>query len=231
MKKSLVSLALLSLLSASHSFANVSINVGAIGVMPNDSSSSLDVVESVAGLTPNSTQVHVNDNVQLGLTIDYAINDQWTLELIAATPFEHNVRVEGSAINGLAIGKTKHLPPTFMVQYHFPIEGSVKPFVGLGVNYTTFFDESASPELAGALTSLGVMQTGDKLDLALSDSWGAAAQIGVNIELTERVGIHVMASKMKIDTTGRVKLNGNSIQNVDVKIDPLVAMIGVRFAL
>lgn len=213
------------------SASNFSVNFGAIAVMPNDSSSSLNVVEQVAELASGSTQAHVNDNVQLGLSIDYAIAPNWSLELIAATPFTHDIQVRGSAINGLSIGKTKHLPPTLLLQYHFDWHETIKPFIGLGVNYTVFFDEETSEDLASALTALNVMQTGDKLGLSLSDSWGIAAQVGVNMQLTEKLGLHLSASKMKIDTRAQVKLNGTSIQKVDVTLDPLVTMVGLRFTL
>jgi len=36
---------------------------------------------------------------------------------------------------------------------------------------------------------------------------------------------------MDIDTTGRVQVNGNTIQSVDVSIDPYVAMVGLRWML
>ena len=135
-------------LSAVPAFANISVNVGAITVAPNDSSSTLNVVESVAGLPAGSTQVSVNNNTQLGLTIDYKINNNWTAELIAATPFSHDVKVKGSAIDGLDVGSTKHLPPTLVAQYHFDMGNSnIDPFVGVGLNYTKFFSASASNTL------------------------------------------------------------------------------------
>ncbi|MBU2428520.1 MAG: OmpW family protein, partial [Gammaproteobacteria bacterium] len=115
---SMLALAIGTMTSAS-ALANISVNVGAIQVAPNDSSSSLNVVEQVAGLPAGSTAVGVNNNTQLGLTIDYKIDNNWTMELIAATPFSHDITVKGSAIDGLDIGNTKHLPPTLLAQYHF----------------------------------------------------------------------------------------------------------------
>lgn len=232
MKYSLSAFALIASLAAVPASAEFAINVGAIGVYPDDSSSSLSTVESVAGLPAGSTQVAVDSNVQLGLTIDYIINKNWTVELVAATPFSHDITVKGSAIDGLKIGDTKHLPPTLLLQYHFDVGNeAISPFIGLGVNYTAFFDEKVSSELGGALTDLGVMTAADKATLSLSDSWGAAVQAGINIDFTEKLGLHLMVSKIKIDTTGKVKLNGATIETVDVDIDPLVAMVGLRFKL
>lgn len=217
---------------ANMSVNNLSVNVGAINVAPNDSSSSLNVVESVAGLPAGSTAVGVNSNTQLGLTVDYQIDKNWTVELIAATPFSHDIEVEGSAIDGLDIGNTKHLPPTLLAQYHFDLgDSKLDPFVGLGLNYTKFFDSSASGALKSTLQALKVANANDDVDLKLSDSWGLAIQAGVNYQLDQHWGLHLMVSKMDIDTTGEVRLNGATIQSVDVQIDPLVVMAGVRWSM
>lgn len=229
MKKSLIACSLLALGAAMPAYADISVNVGAIGVMPNDSSGSLPVIETVAGAPVGSMGVSVNSDVQLGLTIDYKINDNWTVELIAATPFSHDIKGTG-AIAGLNVGKTKHLPPTLMAQYHFDVgHDAFKPFVGLGLNYTTFFEDKVDPELAGTLTSLGVTTANDSLDLALSDSFGYALQAGFNYKLSEQWGVHFMVSRMDIDTTADVRINGVTAESVDVKIDPTVAMLGLRY--
>ena len=210
--------------------ANWGVNVGPIYVAPNDSSSSLGVIEQVADLTPGSTALTVNDDVQLGLTLDYKFTPNWAVQLIAATPFSHQIRVQGSAIDGLAVGNTKHLPPTLLGQYHFTQFGDRwQPFIGLGLNYTTFFDESIDPALSDALNSLGVTGADDSVSLSLSDSWGLAMQAGVNVQLTPQFGIHAMISRMDISTTGRVRVNGDTVQSVNVDIDPVVTMVGVRW--
>lgn len=233
---SMLALAIGTLISApalaNFSVNNISVNVGAIQVAPNDSSSSLNVVESVAGLPAGSTAVGVNSNTQLGLTFDYKIDKNWTVELIAATPFSHDIDVEGSAIDGLDIGNTKHLPPTLLGQYHFDVGNSnLDPFIGVGLNYTKFFDTSASGALKSTLQALKVATANDNVDLKLKDSWGLALQAGVNYKLDPHWGLHFMISKMDIDTVGEVRLNGATIQSVDVQIDPLVVMAGVRWSM
>lgn len=229
-KLSLIALAL-SVFATAPAMADFSINVGAISVMPDESSSNLNVIEAVAGLPSGSTGVAVNNNTQLGLTFDYKLTENFGLQLIAATPFSHNLKVKGSAIDGLNIGKTKHLPPTLMAQYHFTQHAKFQPFIGLGLNYTTFFDEQVNGDLEGALIALNVTTASDEVSLNLSESWGLAVQAGFNYALNERTGIHFMVSKMAIDTTGNVKVNGATVQSVNVDIDPLVAMLGFRWKI
>lgn len=229
MKKSTVAAVFVLGCSAAPAFADVSVNVGAIGVIPSDSSSALNVVEQLAGLLAGSTGANVNTNTQLGVTFDYKVNPAWTLELIAATPFSHDIYATGG-LAGLKIGSTKHLPPTLMAQYHFQVASErFDPFVGVGVNYTWFFSEKADTALVNALNDLAATSATDEVSLALKNSWGYALQAGVNVKLDQRWGLHFMVSKMAIDTVGSVKVNGTTVQTVDVAIDPLVAMAGIRY--
>ncbi|WP_417715070.1 OmpW family outer membrane protein [Pseudidiomarina halophila] len=69
----------------------------------------------------------------------------------------------------------------------------------------------------------------DDVDLALSNSWGYALQAGVNIAMTEQWGLHLMVSRMAIDTVADVRINGTTIESVAVDIDPTVAMLGIRY--
>ncbi|SDE46241.1 OmpW family protein [Ruegeria marina] len=77
----------------------------------------------------------VDDSPRPIFTAEYLIRDNLGIELLAATPFEHDVSVSGI---GYA-GSVKHLPPTLSLNYRFPTQPASKPYVGLGVNYTTFF--------------------------------------------------------------------------------------------
>lgn len=226
----LLTTAMAAALLSTPAFAQFNINIGAIMVSPDDTSSALSVVEQVASLPAGSTSATVNTNTQLGITLDYRFKPNWAVQLIAATPFSHDIQVQGSAIDGLKIGKTKHLPPTLLLQYHFstPYQ-SVDPFIGLGVNYTAFFDEQIDPELGSALQALQVITPTDNVSLHVKDSVGVALQAGINYQLTESVGIHLMLSKMDIDTRARVKVNGTTIEQVNVNIDPLVTMLGLRW--
>ncbi|GAA3551960.1 hypothetical protein GCM10022394_35290 [Zobellella aerophila] len=58
------------------------------------------------------------------------------------------------------VAKIQHLPPTLMRQYYFGnAQSQLRPYIGAGINYTTFFDE----EGRGALSNT---------DVELDDSWG-----------------------------------------------------------
>lgn len=221
----------LTLLATFTANANVSINVGAINVAPNESSSYLNTVETLAGLPANSTELGLDSNTQLGLTIDYQYSPNLVFELVAATPFSHEISVksQAAAVDGLKAGTTKHLPPTLLAQYHFGNEDAqLRGFVGAGLNYTIFFDEEVD-SLDSAFTDLALIGADDKLTLDLDPSFGVAVQAGLNYKLSEKWGIHAMAMWADIAAEGKVKLNGTAIEKVNIDVDPLVVMVGAKY--
>lgn len=152
---------------------------------------------SVAGGT---LDVEVGSNVRPTITAEYFVRDNLGIEVLAAWPFQHDISIAGLG----TVGSTRHLPPTVSVQYHFG-NGTVKPFVGLGINYTLFMSEETEGALAGA-------------DLELDDSFGLAAHAGIDFEVGEKGAIRIDARWIDIDTDA--KLNGTDIGTVN--IDPLV---------
>ncbi len=215
MKKHISAIALASLLIASpFASANLSVNIGAINVNPDSGTS--DINEN------NALGLSVDDNTQLGITVDYALDDNWVLELVAATPFDHDIKGE-SALAGATLGDTKHLPPTLLAQYHFGQKSDAfRAFVGAGLNYTTFFDEQAGSDLKAALGT-------NDVELKLDDSFGIALQAGFNYMFDEKWGLHGMVSWIDIDSDATVYANGAKALTSTVKIDPVVTMLGVKY--
>ena len=215
LKSSLVAATLIATPFAQADFLdNLSVNIGAITVAPDSGTSNIDQDPSLG--------LGVDSNTQLGITFDYALNDNWALELIAATPFSHDISGE-AGLAGADIGSTKQLPPTLLAQYHFGDANSAfRPFVGAGLNYTMFFDEQAGQDLK---TTLGT----DDVEIKLDDSFGLAAQVGFNYMLNEKWGIHAMALYMDIDSDAEVFADGKKALTSTVNIDPTVFMLGMKY--
>ncbi len=135
-------------------------------------------------------------------TVEYFVRDNLGVELLAATPFSHDVTLGGS----IDAGTVKHLPPTLSLNYHFPTNSAWKPYVGAGINYTFFFDES-SP--------LG--------DLKLDDSVGVSLQAGLDYMVTEKGAVRLNVRWFDIESD--VKLDGVDIGTAE--IDPW--LVGVSY--
>lgn len=160
----------------------------------------------------------VDDDTAIGITAVYMINANVGVELLASTPFEHDINVEGT---GLQAGKTKHLPPTLSVQY-FPLDSKSKfqPYVGLGINWTIFFDEEADSDLEGVLMS--------DASLHLDNSIGLAYQVGFDYAIDDKWMINASYWSIDIDTDASLTYSGTKSQ-FGVEIDPNVLLIGVGY--
>ncbi|MFT2090039.1 OmpW/AlkL family protein [Paraglaciecola sp. 2405UD69-4] len=185
---------------------------GITAVTPNDSSNHVNVAGTDLGIG-----VNVDSNSQLGLNILYFYTPKLAVELLAATPFSHDIGLDTVG----DLGSTKHLPPTLSLNYYF-LEPSAafQPYVGAGLNYTIFFEE----EFTSANTEAGFS------NLELDNSFGLAAQIGFDYTIDEKWSINTSVRWIDIDTEATFDLNG-AAGSVDVEIDPLVysVMLGYRF--
>ncbi len=145
--------------------------------------------------------VDVDGDVRPTVSGEYFIANNVGIELLAAIPFHHDFTLTDASGNKIG-GKTQHLPPTLSVQYHFDgynMPMNVKPFIGVGVNYTTFFDEKIN--LSGA-------------DLDLDDSIGVAGHIGLDIPFAATEAFRIDARYMDIKTDA--SLNGADIGEIDI---------------
>lgn len=142
MRKSWLTASLLALTVASpfaaadiqgHKAGDFIIRGGFATVDPDGSSSDI----KLDGAKQRGTKATVDSDTQLGLTFTYMFADKWGVELVAATPFNHQVDVKGlgPGLDG-KLADIKQLPPTLLLQY-YPMGGTnsaFQPYGGLGVN-------------------------------------------------------------------------------------------------
>jgi len=203
MTKTLTALTLTTALAAlaspalAQSKGDMTLGLGLAYVAPDNSYSTT----AVGPLRPD-------DDWRPSLTFEYFIADNLGIELLAATPFEHKVDLQGTG----DVVKLKHLPPTLSLQYHFANASTVTPFVGAGVNYTHFWDETGIGALAGTA-------------VLLDDSWGVALHAGVDAEINDRGALRADVRWINIETDATV--GGAPIGKV--KINPIV--VGVSYIL
>ncbi len=201
------------------------VRVGGTMVDPDTESDKIDV----AGLA-TLDGVDVDDDTQTGITVTYMLTDSWAVELLAATPFEHDISVNGV---GIAAGSAKQLPPTLTFMW-YPRGGKPgwQPFVGAGVNYTYFWDEEVDKELEAALGIITEPVTGSTApvpaDLDLDDSWGLAARAGFDYPINDKWSFSASLWWIDIDTEATIKTDLANVK-FDVELDPLVYMFGVSY--
>ncbi|MDX1368341.1 OmpW/AlkL family protein [Pseudomonas sp.] len=220
MRKSLLALSILATALAApfaqaYEAGDIIVRAGAATVDPHEDSSALKLNGASLG-----GQATVDSDTQLGLTGTFMLTDNLGIGLLAATPFQHQVGVKGlGALDG-KLADIKHLPPTLSLQY-FPLAASsrLQPYVGAGLNYTTFFDEDLTSQREGQGFS----------NLELDDSWGLALEAGVDYMLTDNLLVNATVWYLDIDTTATADLAGAGQVKVDVDIDPWVYMVGLGY--
>jgi outer membrane protein len=154
-----------------------------------------------------TTKLQVEDDTRPTFDVTYMFRDKWGVELLASTPWTHDLTLKTAAGN-VALGEVQHLPPTLSVQYHFNPAGRIRPYVGLGINYTLLFKEEPAT-------------------LSVDNSFGPAAQLGVDVGINDRWFVNLSARYIDIDADAR--LGGADIGTVEV--DPFVYGIHVGFKL
>ena len=190
---------------------DVLVRVRAINVMPNEDSGS--VLPAFPG-----EEVSVNNSFMPEIDITYMATDNIGFELIAATTKHHASGKTGTTGTLGRLASTWVLPPTLTAQYHFAPDAKVRPYIGAGVNYTLFYSEDASNALENAVGPTRV---------SMDDSFGWAAQAGVDIELSERVFLNLDVKYIDIDTTATLRTTVAGTQTVDISLDPFVVGVGL----
>ncbi|WP_160152412.1 OmpW family protein [Microbulbifer sp. ALW1] len=188
------------------------------------------------------TRVYVDSGDSATITATWLFADHFGLGLLAALPFEHDLAVAGlpdpnnpgNLLGKVDLGSIEHLPPTLTVQW-FPVckESWVQPYVGFGVNFTTFMDEDISnvaneyfEDVLGALTPA---------DLKLDDSWGLAGELGVDIMFGRDSNWLFNAAVWYLDIDTKAKIDFRSRGDfttritTDVDIDPWVYSVGLGY--
>jgi outer membrane protein len=218
MKKTLLTIALLSTFSTAalaNQAGDILIRGGATMVSPDSGQSTILLSGADSGLA-----LSVGDDTQLGLNFVYFFDSNWAIELLAATPFDHDIELHAAGVTTL-LADTKQLPPTLSALYYFNTGSAFKPYVGVGINYTVFFDNS----FTGTYSDAGFS------DLELDNSFGYAVQIGADYEIDKNWSVNVSARYIDISTDASFAVGGDNIGSASVDVNPIVysVMLGYKF--
>lgn len=227
MKKSTLALAILCATSFTattafaHETGDMLVRVGLTTVAPDDSSSNVFVGGGDLGFG-----INVDSNTQIGLNFAYFLTDNINIEVLAATPFTHDVNVNDNPLGLGKLGEVTHLPPTVTANYYFADGAAAfQPYVGLGLNYTIFFDE----DFTSANKGIGFS------DLELDSSFGVSAQVGFDYMLNDEWFINASARYISISTDASFTLDNAALGasdapgTVSVDIDPFVYTLSVGY--
>ncbi len=163
-----------------------------------------DKSDAIPALGVPSDAITVNNKWIPELDVTYFFTRNIAAELVLTVPQKQDVY-----LNGNKIGTFKHLPPTLLVQYHFLPDGTFRPYVGAGLNFTRIW---------------GTDIANNTLQL---DNWSVAPalQIGMDYKLTKNWFLN--ADVKKVWLASNVKAGGVNVSKVN--LDPWLFSMGVGY--
>lgn len=151
-----------------------------------------------------SDRLQLNSKTIPELDGSYFFTPHLAAELVLTYPQKHTV-----ALDGASIGTIKHLPPTLTAQYHFMPDATVSPYLGAGVNYTTF-------------SKVNLLGGQGRLE---HDSFGLALQAGGSYKINRRWSANIDIKKLQLRS--EVFIAGAHASRV--KVDPFLVGIGAGY--
>ena len=174
----------------------------------------LNVVPSASSIPLNPIGGNVrsiSSDVVPELDINYYFTNHISTELILGTTKNYVYADSLSGSNNL--GSVKLLPPTLTGLYHFFPDSIVSPYLGAGLNYTTFYDVQNGPGLTNT---------------TYSDSFGPVLQAGMNVNLGHNFALNFDVKKVFISTDFSTQAGATTV-TTNVKIDPVIYGMGLNY--
>ena len=124
--------------------------------------------------------------------------------------------------NGVVISTARWFAPTVLLNYKFFSENSpLRPYIGIGVNYTSFYERNS--------TAAGDAASGGPTKLSLTSSVGPAATVGLAYHIAGHwnayasYSISRVNSKLTADTAG-------VIRRTSIRFGPQALVVAVGYS-
>jgi outer membrane protein len=168
---------------------------------PGDNIARLKVINIDPDVGSNGAGLDVDDKTTAEIGITHFLTSNWALDL-GVSFAKLDVK-----LNGSDSGSTKVLPINLLAQYHFMPEGTWRPYVGAGVNYTHFSDVNIQ---------------GGSVNLE-KDRFGPVIQAGLDVPISESWSVNADVKKIWLSTD----VSGAASGSVD--LDPWIFGLGIGY--
>ena len=152
--------------------------------------------------------VGANDTFIPEVDFSYFITDNIAVELIAAVT-KHDMSLKSPDLD---LGDVWLLPPTLTLQYHFMPKAKFSPYIGVGINWTLFFNQKKSTDITA---------------VNYTNSVGPAFQVGLDMRVDDRWSLNIDVKKVFVQTD--VTINFGAVNAKDVDLDPWIFGFGVGY--
>jgi outer membrane protein len=164
------------------------------------------------------------------LYLGYVVHlpENFAVELAMGWPPLAKIKGQGPATlgsvpyNGQVISSARWIAPTLLFEYNFlPASATWRPYIGLGVNYTTFYDRDS--------TAAGNAASGGPTKLSLTSSVGPVVTGGVTYRISDRWAAHASYSWSQVKTDLSADTDG-VIRTTRISFGPQALIVSVGYS-
>jgi len=175
--------------------------------------------DAIPSLGVPADAIRVDNQTIPDIDFEYFFTKSFSTELVLTYPQSQTVTVQQSALGGpVDIGTFKYLPPTLTAKWNFIPDGTIRPYVGIGINLTLI--SSVNLNHVQALNNI----TGN-IDLD-SSSVGLAGQVGVDFKVADHYFINADVKYMKLQSDVKT---ANFGRVSTVNLDPWLFGVGIGY--
>jgi outer membrane protein len=178
--------------------------------------------------TPPGINIRVDDSSGVYGSLLRNLDTHWSLELAGGIPPKVKTFGKGPAqagsipFDGQEVATAKWFSPTLLIDYKFLEQGSaIRPYVGIGINYTRFYDLRSTP--TGDAINGGPTSTKLSRSIGPVGAVGATYQFNREISLTGSYSLLRVNSHYSSDTEGVVR-------TTTIHFNPRVVVVALGYA-
>ena len=178
--------------------------------------------------TPPGINIRVGNLTTPYLAYVRSLNANWVVELAAGVPPTTHTYGKGPAtvgsvpFDGQEVATAKWFSPTLLLEYQFlDPSKALRPFVGVGVNYTHFYDLQS--------TAAGDAANGGPTRVSLSSSWGPAATVGAVYRITREIHLTASYSAARVDSDYQSDTSG-VVRQTKIHFNPRTWVLAVGYS-
>jgi len=178
--------------------------------------------------TPAGINLSVDNVTTLYLAYIRRFDPHWSVEFAGGVPPETKTKGKGPAVvgsvpfDGQEVATAKWLSPSVLVDYTFLDPSSAfRPYVGVGVNFTHFYELNSTPA--------GDAANGGPTHIRLTNSFGPAATVGLSYRITDQINVYGSFSVARVNSHYTSETSG-VVRETHIHFNPRAAVISVGYA-
>lgn len=209
------------------------------------SATSLQSSSALGTFTSSGTGGQIHNTATFELSTTYFVTDNIAVDLAAGIPPKLKLYAQGNAAPFGAGGPSLNLgnlaplattrswsPILFLKYYFFDAHAKLRPFAGVGVNYTWYSHTNLNSTFSGALQQIA--GPGGQVKASLSPSWNPAFDVGASYNISKNWYATASVTYLFLKTNATVSAvaaNGQTVLSNKTRItaDPVIVFLGIGY--